>query len=624
MISKLNNTLPVLDFKDLLLELVLKTDYTENLNRTSQAIVDYFARVLNGMAFLFMRDMSRKHYYIEASSDTHLEEHLDKFTLNHSEVEALIHEPYFLSVNECPLFLNPLKTALLKKTSHYDEQYIVFLTYDKECIGCVLLMHQMPLTATLRNELLQLTEKCSKLLFRVKRHMEAAKLGKQYEKLFLVTDKFHSTMNEKEVLEEITHSLYHMYPSSIINLLFIDENRRETPHHYEASQVFLSGDVKQIQMDENRNILYVPLRGQQGIYGVLEVITTTRRFFSSDINLIKLLANTAGHALENARLYQQSQHLISDLKIINEASKHLNANSSFKEATDYLINHLTKAFKPEEIAIFYSYSDKHLQALPGSSNFFLSHKSYAFVDYIKARVEKTGDALFSFDLLQELTVKAAPYRSLMAIPIQQDNEIVGLVVLVHSAAYHFTFDGYKLASSLVQHSALALINARLREELEHMVITDQLTGLYSRHYLNTKIAESFEKGEGGGLILIDIDNFKEINDTYGHPVGDQILKQVALILMDNIRGEDIAARWGGEELTIYLPKSSLYVVEKIARRLLVRVEGDTHPKVTISCGIANWTKEEEQYSPEHLLEIADQALYMAKSLGKNRIYIADK
>src|SRR5262249_4275953 len=121
------------------------------------------------------------------------------------------------------------------------------------------------------------------------------------------------------------------------------------------------------------------------------------------------------------------------------------------------------------------------------------------------------------------------------------------------------------------------------------------------------------------LILVDIDHFKSINDTYGHQVGDDILTQVSRIIRSSIRDGDIAARWGGEELAIYLPQLGLEQTVRVAERLRYRVQTETHPRVTVSCGIADWRLSDERISVESLFYKADMALYVAKHSGRNRV-----
>lgn len=211
----------------------------------------------------------------------------------------------------------------------------------------------------------------------------------------------------------------------------------------------------------------------------------------------------------------------------------------------------------------------------------------------------------------------------MAVPMVQSEKLKGFTLVMHREPYHFTFETFKLLQSLIHHSTLALTNSMLREELERMVVTDHLTKLYSRNYLDERIHLSMAEDEMGTFILIDIDNFKLINDTYGHQVGDEVLVQVANLILGNIRDTDIGARWGGEELAIYLPQISIETGALIAERLVKKVSENTNPPITISCGVSYWTSESGD-TLKSLFKRADKALYIAKGTGKNKVVIQEE
>ncbi|UOK57263.1 GGDEF domain-containing protein [Bacillus sp. OVS6] len=153
--------------------------------------------------------------------------------------------------------------------------------------------------------------------------------------------------------------------------------------------------------------------------------------------------------------------------------------------------------------------------------------------------------------------ESSEFSSLIAIPMIQSEQLKGFAIVLHSDSYFFTFEMFKLLQSLIHHSTLALMNSMLREELEQLVKTDHLTKLHSRNFLDESVQSSLEKDRQGTFILMDIDNFKQINDTYGHQVGDEVLIQVAKIMKNSIGEYDIGARWGGEELAVYLPQGIL-------------------------------------------------------------------
>jgi diguanylate cyclase (GGDEF)-like protein len=202
-----------------------------------------------------------------------------------------------------------------------------------------------------------------------------------------------------------------------------------------------------------------------------------------------------------------------------------------------------------------------------------------------------------------------------------NGEVIGVVMITHREPNYFSYDNYKLLQVISSHLGLALSNASLHAEVNRMVITDNLTGLFARHYLNERISRRQKRDSIGSLILLDIDHFKKVNDTYGHQIGDSILQQVSKIIQTSIRDGDIAARWGGEEMAIYLPEVGYEVTVKVAERIRSRVEKETSPRVTISCGLAEWRRTDDRISVESLFYRADMALYKAKHMGRNSIRV---
>ena len=171
---------------------------------------------------------------------------------------------------------------------------------------------------------------------------------------------------------------------------------------------------------------------------------------------------------------------------------------------------------------------------------------------------------------------------------------------------------------------------RLDESVE-LAVTDALTGLHNRRYMETHLAALAEQARAAGrplsLVLVDIDNFKSINDTYGHEAGDSVLRQFAVRFRRNTRSIDLACRIGGEEFVIVMPDSGLEPACQIGERLReciaaepFQADGDTRIKVTASVGVA--TLDQPHGSLEALFKRADQALYVAKRGGRNRV-VAD-
>jgi diguanylate cyclase (GGDEF)-like protein len=336
------------------------------------------------------------------------------------------------------------------------------------------------------------------------------------------------------------------------------------------------------------------------------------------------LANTAGSALENAQLYQQSKRLIADLQLINETSHRLNSNLRLTETMSYMTEQIVQSFDAEEVCfVLLAPEFKQMSVLAGSTPFFETDASKEYIQYVVDRLKKENDSIFIGDVDIKLDKDSPKYRSIMAVPMVQSGIIKGLALVMHTEPYHFSFETFKLMQSLIHHSTLAFTNSMLREELEKMVVTDHLTKLYSRNYLDARVHESLDEDQQGTFLLIDIDNFKGVNDKYGHQVGDEILIQVADIIKGNIRDSDIGARWGGEELAVYLPRIPLEVGISIANRLVDKVRELSNPSITISCGVSYWNVDNPD-NFTNLFKRADTALYVAKGTGKDRVVVQEK
>jgi diguanylate cyclase (GGDEF)-like protein/PAS domain S-box-containing protein len=190
----------------------------------------------------------------------------------------------------------------------------------------------------------------------------------------------------------------------------------------------------------------------------------------------------------------------------------------------------------------------------------------------------------------------------------------------------------RLLVSVAEHIALALANVRLRETLRSQSILDSLTGLFNRRYMEETLDLEFARSARGhrpiGIIMLDIDHFKPLNDARGHDAGDAVLRELADVLRSRVREGDIACRYGGEEFVLILPEAPLELVQRRAeelrdevKRLGISHRGRPIGSLTISAGVAAF--------PDHgktaaaILQAADAALYRAKAEGRDRVIVAE-
>ncbi|WP_066328005.1 sensor domain-containing diguanylate cyclase [Anoxybacteroides amylolyticum] len=554
-------------------------------------------------------------------------------------VEKTFYPEVTTKTESCSLFPDielqkspPYERVHIEETEQFAVAQLL-LQQSEEFSGVLQLLYakeQRPSEAFLE----QMATDFSYLFGKLKKIARGLSEEKRYERLHHFTAKIHASMKIEDVLEEIIDTLQEVYPSFTYYLFLSDDHPyherlpiktlmfEQEDENMAAMQAFLTGKIQlEDSLSLQRSILYAPIKGAQGVYGVIEIIAShIMEFPKSEINFISLLANTAGSALENAKLYEQSRRLVADLQLINETMHRLNANLRLQDALEFMVSQIKRSFGAEEIG-FLLFDQEKKRLLPGSTPFFQSRQAKKYIEFVAKRLRTERDMVFLGDAKVNF-VSAPQYHSVMAVPMVQNGMLRGMAIVLHREPYHFTFEMFKLLQSLIHHSTLAFANAMLREELESMVITDYLTKLYSRHYLDEQLKKSMEVDAFGTFILIDIDNFKSINDTYGHQTGDDIIVQVANIIKQNIREHDIGARWGGEELAIYLPKVPLTTGVTIANRLVVKVRQETNPPVTVSCGVSYWKKNRREEANE-LFKRADEALYMAKRSGKNCVFVKD-
>ncbi len=456
------------------------------------------------------------------------------------------------------------------------------------------------------------------------------------ESLYLVSKRLYNQIDVASVLSELLYSLEQLYPSSEVQLYLSQDHLNGDPRvkplifknaeHDIVAKAFLNGQSVTEHDREGAIRLAVPMTGKQAAYGVLCMTIGPGKWDESELPAFMVLAETAGSAFENAKLYEQSNLLINELRLINELTKRLNQSLKLKEIFQFATSELLSVFEADFCCVLQLNKEKN-QFVVMSSNFpsLLSEQfspEYGFC----GMVYRTREPMIISDywhtrVVTSKLMDSSSSRSLIATPILVDGEVVGVILVTHKAPNYFSYDNYKLLQVMSTHIGLAVTNASLHAEVRRMVITDNLTGLHARHYLDEQIQRRQRKDPYGSLILVDIDHFKKVNDTYGHQVGDQILKQVSDIISTTIRKGDIPARWGGEELAVYLPGIRAEQALRIAERIREHVENETNPVVTVSCGVSEWTFEDEKVSVESLFYRADMALYEAKNNGRNRIFV---
>ncbi|MEK6607769.1 MAG: sensor domain-containing diguanylate cyclase, partial [Myxococcota bacterium] len=215
-------------------------------------------------------------------------------------------------------------------------------------------------------------------------------------------------------------------------------------------------------------------------------------------------------------------------------------------------------------------------------------------------------------------------RARVAVPLRRHDTIAGFVEVRSPEAGAFGADEVRLLQAIAAQASMAIQNARLYE----LATVDGLTGLYTRRYFDTRLTEELARsrrfGTAFSLVILDLDDFKRVNDTFGHPAGDRVLREAARAMRGALRGIDIAARWGGEEFAFILPRTKLLEAHAVAERVRgdivatgTAIEGAL-VRVTASMGVACFPESGAEDGAS-LVRAADLALYHAKATGKDRV-----
>ena len=385
------------------------------------------------------------------------------------------------------------------------------------------------------------------------------------------------------------------------------------------------------------SMLTVPLRFGDETVGLMEIAESdpARSFDTDEIELARALGEQAAAALRNAQWFRReswrNQRLVKVLEISRQVSASLNAD----DIVESVGSRVGAMFPHRETDV-----------------------TVVWLDRTEERDDSTPrDELVqrSLDDLQAAQGDHDAGRRLV-LPLATKSEVHGWMDVRSPDRRAFKRDEVELLQLLANQAAATLDNTRLYAELARQAITDGLTGLYNHRFfyerLRDEVARARRYGLPLSLLMLDLDDFKLYNDTYGHPAGDGVLRRVAQIMRAELRRSvDIPARYGGEEFAIILPHTDPGGAECVGRRLTDQVrmaepdmatpggaivagervrhsvEAEAFPgslpddpvHLTVSVGIANMPR--HAHDAEGLVAAADEALYLAKQHGKNRVEV---
>jgi diguanylate cyclase (GGDEF)-like protein len=387
--------------------------------------------------------------------------------------------------------------------------------------------------------------------------------------------------------------------------------------------------------DVDESMLVVPMRYDERVVGVITLSKLGLRQFDDDhLRLLTILADQAATALESARLLTRSQQLAAELRRLLDMSGELSRSLDPRQVAGIIARHLAQAMGVDDCAI--SYWDRAADRI-----LTLGYYPTAMLDEIEPSYELTGFPETLRVLTEQVTsivdvgdpssdpaevalMKHDGNHTLLMLPLVANGATIGLVELF--ARTHVTFDGIhiELARTMANETAMALENARLYEAARNLADRDQLTGFYNHRYLHERLGEEIVRAQRSrlpvSLLMIDLDDFKLVNDTFGHLFGDRVLAWVAELMRSTLRVSDVGARYGGDEFAIILPDTDHVAAQRAAERILGAFrdhvfQGESRGPVPVglSIGVASFPAD-GRTGPD-LIATADRALYRVKDGG---------
>jgi len=366
------------------------------------------------------------------------------------------------------------------------------------------------------------------------------------------------------------------------------------------------------------------------------------RFDDLKLDLLVSIGSQAAVVVNNARLHQSVRQQVQRMEVLHEITRAITSTIEMNSLMEIMYQQLNRVFPVEtyflglheegddviDLHVIIDegkrYPSYRIPYGPGFTSYVVRSRQPLLIRHLSMEKDTlpVKGVLLGADRLSE---------SWLGVPILVNDAVTGVLVIASYMPNAFQEDDVALLISMAGQAALAINNARRHAEVEEQSRRDSLTGVYNHSYfvqrLNQEVDKAAENGESLALIMLDIDFFKNYNDTYGHVTGDQVLRTMVHAIQAHVRSTDLVGRWGGEEFAIALPGSDAFTACQIAAGiretladLPIVVNDHSVPGPTVSQGIAAYP--EHAHNASQLVDMSDRALYEAKKQGRDKIHAA--
>ncbi len=335
---------------------------------------------------------------------------------------------------------------------------------------------------------------------------------------------------------------------------------------------------------------------------------------------------------------QQLERSVNDLSILYRVSQMISSTIVSEELYNILIDVVVKTLGFQEFALLILDEESKQLGVKAAYGFKDNQKvkelSFVLGEGISGQVAKNKESIYIKDTSKDpayLHYKGEKMEegSFLSLPVMSHQKVLGVMNFSRPGLDSFSTMDIRLLTSLASQVAVSIENARLYAKTKELSVTDELTHLYNRRHFFTMLQMEWKRARrftrNISLLMVDVDHFKQYNDTHGHLQGDRVLEEIAALLAENVREVDTVARYGGEEFAIILTHTSCEEAVEVAQKICQVVSGhvfgngkhSSEEQVTVSIGVANFP--EDTVNMEELIDHADMALYEAKNFGRNRV-----
>src|SRR5207249_174314 len=338
-----------------------------------------------------------------------------------------------------------------------------------------------------------------------------------------------------------------------------------------------------------------------------------------------------------------TERKVQEVNIFHDVAKALTSSLDLDSILQTIMDKMAEYFRPENWSLLMVDGEKnelYFAIAVGTAAETLKNVRLKVGEGIAGWVAKHGERLIVPDVytdprfakrIDEMTKWET--RSIICVPLRSKLRVLGVIQLVNVHMEHFTDEEQFFLQALCDYAAIAIENARSVEKIQELTITDDCTGLYNARHLyktlETEVYRSARFGYEFSVIFIDLDHFKQVNDTHGHLVGSKLLAEIGYLIKAQLRLIDFAFRYGGDEFVVLLPQTPKDAALVVARRLRDSLRASNFCKdeglnlnVRASIGLATYPHDAK--TPHDIIRQADEMMYMVKNSTRDNIGIAQR